>query len=153
MKRIILVITACAIALATVSAQDKQGWKEKMRNEKIAFLTAELGITPEEGQVFWPVYNQVHKAKDEAMHKTFRAFKELATATKENRSNKEIEKLLNAYLDAQQDQREFEEKISGKFMKVLPVEKVARLYVAEEKFRREQIHKLNHGNHQKNQQK
>ena len=31
---------------------------------------------------------------------------------------------------------------ADRFMKVLPVEKVAKLYLAEEKFRRQQIHKL-----------
>jgi hypothetical protein len=32
-----------------------------------------------------------------------------------------------------------------KLMKVLPVDKVAKLYLAEERFRRHQIHKLHNG--------
>lgn len=154
MKRFTILILACIISAVSLPAQEKKNdWKEKMMNEKIAFLTTEIGLTPEEAQVFWPIYNQIHKEKDEAMFKVFKAFKELTVATKEERSKKEIEKLLDAYFDAQQDQREVDEKVPAKFMKALPVEKVAKLYIAEEKFRRRQIHKLNHGNHQKNQQK
>lgn len=155
MKRtIILMISLCFMALASVSAQEKnrEEWKEKMMNEKIAFFTTELGITPEEGQAFWPVYNQVQNEKDEAMRNVFRAYKELSKANAEGKSGKEIERLLEAYLSAQQKAREIEEKTAEKFMKVLPIEKVAKLYIAEERFRRKQIHKLNHGNHQKNPQ-
>ena len=77
----------------------------------------------------------------------------MSKALEEGKSSKELEKLLDAYLDAQQAQREIDEKASDKFMKVLPVEKVAKLYMAEERFRRRQIHRLNHGNHQKNPQR
>lgn len=156
MKRtIILMISLCFLALAGVSAQERnrEEWKQKMMNEKIAFLTTELGITPEEGQAFWPVYNQIQKEKDAAMYNVFKAYKELSKANAEGKSAKEIEKLLEAYLSAQQKSRELEEKTAEKFMKVLPVEKVAKLYIAEERFRRKQIHRLNHGDHQKNPQK
>lgn len=148
-------ISLCFLALAGVSAQerDRAEWKEKMMNEKIAFLTTELGITPEESQAFWAVYNQVQKEKDEAMHNVFKAYKELSIANAEGKSAKEIEKLLEAYLSAQHKSRELEEKSAEKFMKVLPIEKVAKLYIAEERFRRKQIYRLNHGNHQKNPQK
>ena len=83
----------------------------------------------------------------------FKAYKAMSKAIEEGKSSKEIEKLLDAYLDAQQAQREIDDKASDKFMKVLPVEKVAKLYMAEERFRRKQIHRLNHGSHQKNPQR
>ena len=38
-----------------------------------------------------------------------------------------------------------DEACADKFRKVLPVEKVAKLYIGEERFRRQQIHKLHHG--------
>ena len=31
------------------NCQNKEEWKQKMMSEKIAFLTSEMGITPEEG--------------------------------------------------------------------------------------------------------
>ena len=70
-------------------------------NEKIAFLTTEIGITPTEGQTFWPVYNQVQKDKDEAMRNVFKTYRAMSKALEEGKSSKELEKLLDAYLDAQ----------------------------------------------------
>ena len=40
------------------AADAGEDWKEKIQSEKIAFLTTEIGLTPEEAQAFWPVYNQ-----------------------------------------------------------------------------------------------
>ena len=121
--------------------------------EKIAFLTLEVGLTPEEAQVFWPVYNQVEKEKDEAMFTMIHAYKEMSKAMDEKKGEKEISALLDKYLDAQKKVNEVENGIAAKYKAVLPVEKVAKLYVAEEKFRRQQIRKLHHGGEGKPQPK
>ena len=120
----------------------KEDWKQKMMSERIAFLTAEVGITPEEAQVFWPVYNQIWKEKDEATKKVFKTFMELEKATKEGRSNKEISRLLDEYLQALDGQRAMDSQSAERIKKVLPLEKVAKLYIAEENVRRQQINRL-----------
>lgn len=148
MKRIVILFVMLAASCQLTFAQGKEDWREKIMSEKIAFLTTELSITPQEAQLFWPVYNQVQKEKDTAMHQVFRSYKALSAALKENKPAKEIDKLLTDYLDASEKQRDVESKASEKFKKILPVDKVARLYIAEEKFRRQQIHRL-HSNHQK----
>ena len=110
--------------------------------EKIAFLTVELDLTPEEAQIFWPVYNQINEEKDKATGKVIGSYRALAAALKEGKNEKEIGKLLEKYLDAQEDQRELDKTIADRYKKVLPVEKVAKLYIGEEKFRRHHIRKL-----------
>ena len=130
---------------ASADRKDIEDWKKKFQSEKIAFLTLEANITPEEAQVFWPVYNKVSKEKDEVMLEVFKAFKELDTAVNDNKPEKEIESLLNRYLSAQEKQRQIDGKTASEYKKVLPVDKVARLFIAEEKFRRQHIRKL-HGN-------
>ena len=128
------------------AANDNQGdWKQRIMSEKIAFLTIEMGITPEEAQAFWPVYNQVDKERDEAMRKVFMAFKELEDAVSEKKSEKEISKLLAKYQDAIEQQGKVESEAGEKYEKVLPVEKLAKLYVGEEKFRRQQVRRLHVG--------
>ena len=118
------------------------GWKEKMMSERVAFLTLEMNLTPEEAQVFWPVYNQINGEKDEAIHNVFKAYRALEEAIKTEKSEKEISRLLDAYLSAKVAQSEFEKKADEQFRKVLPVSKVAKLYLGEEKFRRQHIRKL-----------
>ena len=130
---------------AECNCQKKEEWKQKMMCEKIAFLTSEMGITPEESQIFWPVYNQLNQEKDDAMRKVLESYRKLSDAVEAGKSGKELEKFLETYLEAQENSRDIENDMPEKLMKVLPVEKVAKLYLAEERFRRHQIHKLHEG--------
>ena len=143
----IIAAALAAFALLSISsyAQPKGNWKERMMSEKIAFITIQLSLTPEEAQVFWPVYNQVEKEKDEAMFNVIKTYKEMNKAIEEKKSEKEVAALLDKYLEAQKKMNEVENGIAAKYKAVLPVEKVAKLYIADEKFRRQQIRKLHDG--------
>lgn len=148
MKKIITIIAAATAILCfstSASAHKRCGedWKEKIQSEKIAFLTTEIGLTPEEAQAFWPVYNQVEKEKDEAMHNVIKAYKELCKAIEAG--GKDVSALLDKYIAAQANMNEIENGVAAKYKAVLPVEKVAKLYVSEERFRRNHIRKLHGG--------
>ena len=130
--------------IAKADHNNEEDWKQKMMSEKIAFLTMELGITPEEAQNFWPVYNQISKERDEAIKKVFKSFKALEDAVNAGKSDKEISKLLEEYLDALNKQGTIDKSAYQAYAKVLPTAKLAKLYVSEEKFRRQNIRKL-HG--------
>lgn len=150
MKKIIYISLTAVIlfasAISTSAQMNGQGdWKQRMLSEKVAFLTIELGITPEEAQKFWPVYNQVDKERDEAMLNVFKAFKDLENGVAAGKSEKEVEKLLDTYLKAMERQREVEDNAASQYRKVLSIEKVAKLYVGEEKFRRQHIRRLHGG--------
>lgn len=141
-----LILTALIFISAGVAAKaaDKNDWKQKMMSEKIAFLTVELDLTPEEAQTFWPVYNTVSTELDNAMQEIFKAYKALSNVIGENRPKAEISSMLDRYLAAQKKHREIEEGTLERYRKVLPIEKVAKLYLSEEKFRRHCINKM-HG--------
>jgi hypothetical protein len=145
MKRLIIItaLLACLGITADAHKRCDHDWKEKMTSEKIAFLTLEMNITPEEAQVFWPVYNQVEQEKDAALEQVIRSYKALSAAVEQNA---DTEELLQAYLTAQENLRKVDNDAPDKYKAVLSAEKVARLFVAEEKFRRQHIRKL-HGGH------
>lgn len=150
MKRIIFIATAALMMLATASSASAHrkcdgDWKQKMLSEKIAYLTVELGITPEEAQQFWPVYNEVNKERDEAMHNVFKSYKALEEGIKAGKTGKDAEKLLEDYLKALDNQRDIERNASDRYLKVLSADKVAKLYIGEEKFRRQHIRRLHGG--------
>lgn len=132
------------IGAVTAQAQPKfdEGWKERVQSEKIAFLTMELNITPEEAQTFWPVYNKVEKELDMSRFEVIKAYKALADAVDADKPAKEIATLLDKYLEAKTNQDMLDNSAAQTYKEVLPVEKVAKLYVAEEKFRRQYITKL-----------
>lgn len=134
-------------AAVTVSGRNdcQEEWKQKMLSDKIAFLSAEISITPEEAQVFWPIYIQVDKERDEAMGAIFKAYRELNEGVKNGADEKEIEALLEKYLAAHERQMEIENNVPKRYGKVLSMEKVAKIYLGEEKFRRHHIRKLHGG--------
>ena len=141
------IIAAVALASSVASyAQPNNGqhedWKKKMMSEKVAFFTVELDLTPAEAQKFWPVYNQIDKERDEANAAVFMAYFELEKAIKDKKSEKEISNLLNTYIDAVEKQGSINSKADERYRKVLPVAKVAKLYVSEEEFRRQYIRRL-----------
>ena len=143
--RKIMIIAATLVfgaANAFANNETKEDWKEKIQSEKIAFLTMEIGLTPQEAQVFWPVYNEINEEKDQAMYEVIKYYWEMSKAIEAGKSEKEIKALLDKYLEAQEKQRKIDEDAAEKYKKVLSTTKVAKLYIGEEKFRRQHIRKL-----------
>ena len=144
-------IFAAIAALAIISASSafaqpkKQNWHEKMMSEKIGYLTTKLELTPEEAQAFWPVYNQITKELEEKQLKVKTAHTALKKAIDEAGDSKEIDRLLDEYLSAKQANNTNAKAYADQYRKVLPSEKVAKLYLAEEKFRRMHIRNFKGG--------
>ena len=157
MKKVISVLCALALLSAGAFAQGNQrpqpprggndnGWRERVRAEKVAFLTAEIDLTESEAQVFWPIYNEIQKAERDSFEAVRVAYEAMAKGVAEKKSGKEMEKLVHAYIDAKDKSDGIETKYLNKLLKALPAEKVARYYIAEEKFRHQQIGRLGNGN-------
>lgn len=150
MKRIISV-AACLVMAVSLFAQP-QGHKqneeqrkkefERIQSEKIAFITQELDLSPEEAQVFWPVYNQCWKESLAAHRKMMDAFGEFRGKKSEELSDAELEKKLDAYIEANKASNQVLSDWYPKFKQVLPIRKVAKLYQAEEAFQRRMINNL-----------
>ena len=156
MKKVISVFCALAIFAVGAFAQAPQGpqaprrggdngWRERVRAEKVAFLTEEIDLTESEAQVFWPIYNEIQKAQRESFDAVQKAYIAMEKGVQEKKSGKEMEKLVNAYIDAKDKSDGVETKFLNRLLKALPAEKVARYYVAEEKFRHQQIGRLGNG--------
>lgn len=142
---------ASALALALILAssagyaqqnQPNNAWRDRMRSEMIAFFTSEIGLTPSEAQVFWPVYNQVEQEQMKLIQKVGDAYMALEKALDSKASESEINAKLQAYTKALQQRNDFDSSLMDRYGKVLSKEKIAKLYVAEEKFRRNQIRRL-----------
>lgn len=137
------VFALLSVSSAQAQPKDHGNWQDKVKSEKIAFITAELNLTPEEAQAFWPIYNQIESQKHETQRTMMKAYFELSKALEENKAtDKEINNLLNNYLAAKTANKDTEKGEADKYRKVLPDKKVAKLFVAEEKFRRHQIRSM-----------
>lgn len=125
-----------------VSAQRGGGArKDKIEAMKIGFLTQRLNLTPEEAQKFWPVYNRFNDEM-ERVRKGNRAKLMEEAGEMDNMSDVEAEKALNDMIASRAAELEIIKKYTAEFKKVLPAQKVVKLFVAEQAFKRELLKKL-----------
>jgi Spy/CpxP family protein refolding chaperone len=111
--------------------------KEELQSQKIAFFTQELSLTPEEAQKFWPVYNESSKKLHQARRLINASLKELNNAIKgENTANdSQIKSLMDNYFKACNEEIKIQSELFEDLTKVLPVEKAAKTFSLEERFR------------------
>ena len=137
-KTLIIAMLCPLFMLAQNYKMDKK--REKIEVQKIAFITKQLDLTPEEAQKFWPVYNQFSDAR-----------KQLHEQHKENRkdidnlSDSEIEKLIDNHIILDQKVLDLKKKYHTEFKKVLSNKKVAKLYHAEHMFKKDLLKRLKGG--------
>lgn len=144
MKRFLLLAITIMAAMPALKAQPapENDWRDRVRCERIAFITSQLDLTPAEAEKFWPVYNEYKGQKAEAqkeIRETYRVLKEAME------NGGDIETSLNNYVKALDAKAGTEAQALKAYKKVLPMEKIAKLYLSEEKFRMDQIHKLHRG--------
>ncbi|MBQ8034889.1 MAG: hypothetical protein IJ267_07155 [Bacteroidales bacterium] len=122
---------------------------EEIQMQKIAFFTAELQLTPQEAEKFWPLYNELWNERGKARKETMEALKNLKNAleSQPEKGDSEIKKLSDIYLANYTVEGELMSDYFDKFLKIIPVKKAAKILYAEEKFRRMLIKQLRHHPH------
>lgn len=138
MKKYVTIVVFLICASQMVFAQKSK--MDQIKAERAAYFTQELSLTPEEAEVFWPVYNQ-YSEKRHSLKKETRQLKKEMKLSIENKENKEAE-LFDKILDKEEEEIQLIREYLSKFKKVLPEEKVYQLYLAEEKFKRHMLKKL-----------
>lgn len=136
---IVVVLALFSLARTAVFAHQEGDWQEKMRAERVAFLTTAMELTPAEAEKFWPVYNSMEAERRASFGKVMRAYKALSDGVAAGKTDKELEVLVNDYTTANKNSHSIEAKYTPQLIKILSVSKVAKLFVAEEEFRRQQI--------------
>lgn len=136
---IVAVLALFSLARTAAFAHQEGDWKEKMRAERVAFLTTAMELTPAEAEKFWPVYNSMEAERRASFGKVMRAYKALSDGVAAGKTDKELEVLVNDYTTANKNSHSIEAKYTPQLIKILSVSKVAKLFVAEEEFRRQQI--------------
>ena len=108
---------------------------------KVSIITTKVGLTTEEGKVFWPVYNE-YDAEKQRLIKERRQKIVTARMNADNLSDKEIEEAILNDFTLKQRELDMERRYYDKFKKVLPMKKVAKFYMAEDQFKRELLKRL-----------
>ena len=139
MKKLIL-LSAFLVLSTLIFAQDF----EKIKAHKVAHLTEELSLSPEEAEKFWPVYNkydeQLHEYRVIQRNVVVKQIKEKGGIDK--LTDKEASKLLQQFSENRDAIMKTEKEKQEALMKILTPKKMLKLIKAERGFRNKLMKRL-----------
>lgn len=143
-RRFFLIIGLLSFIWIGVYAQPRgegADFEKKYHAQKIAFLTSEMDLSPEEAAVFWPLYNAHEKEmailKDESKSLRY----ELSEREDELSEEEAIETLL-LFQSNMDKMLETQKEYQSKYLEVISAKKVLIMLRAEKDFRRSLLKEL-----------
>lgn len=141
MKKYIFILITLFITSLTSFAQDgplrerfKQK-KEQVKSLKVAFITNELNLTPEEAAKFWPLYNAFEDKQQEIRKQKMKAFMDRKDDNSIDKlSEKEAATMLSQMESTEEELYQLKKKFIANLKGVLPATKILKLKKAEEEF-------------------
>lgn len=145
MKTRILIIAMLLISLTGMAQRqfDPQTL-ELIKTKKIAFMTEQIGLTSQEAEKFWPVYNELEKERYMLMDKK-RDLEHMSETPKPGMNEADYRKLAIEIAATHAKEGKLIEEYNLKLLNILPAEKVVKLYRAEGKFRASLMHEFRRG--------
>ena len=136
MKAFKTVLFLALIFLSLSISAQKAGGGKQLQAQRIAFMTEQMNLTPEEAQQFWPIYNQ-YAENLKQIRQNYRQTKVSDTNTDE-----EVEKFVLAGFDKDQKELDLKKDCYQKLKKIISIRKIQKMYSAEIDFRQEVIQQL-----------
>lgn len=143
MKKVLTLMCLSIFFSWSLSAQIPSESREKIKALKIAYLTEQLNLTPQEAEKFWPIYNAHDEEHNSLRYKTRLAYNKAIEQNKsvDNISEKEAQKIILLKLETDKKIYESQSKFIAKVKKVLSYKKIMKLQVAEMEFGRKLMRK------------
>ena len=151
LKKITSILILCLLATTVFSQKnkaDRNAHKEKIQAMKVGYITAKLNLKAAEAQKFWPIYNE-YDAKMDETRKSIRRLHKNAAAIDEM-TDAQIEQMIAKHNSARQKELDLINEYHARFKVILTIKKVAKLYKAEQDFKRELLKKLRVNKGEKN---
>lgn len=114
---------------------------QNVESIRIAYITRQLNLTPEEAQQFWPVYNQ-YQDELKVLKQDRRRDLKPVNSQFSTMSDKEVEEAVENLVLLKQREHDLFLKYHEEFKKVLPIRKVGKLYKAENEFREKLLKRI-----------
>lgn len=114
--------------------KDRKPDFEKFNAMRIAFITDRLNLSPNEAQVFWPVFNEYQSQKDAIRMETFKIERQFMERV-EDITETESKELLEKRMELKKKEMELDTQYHEKFKKVLSSKKIMKLYLSEHEFK------------------
>jgi hypothetical protein len=108
--------------------------KDKIKSLKIAFLTTELNLNPDEAAKFWPIYNAFEENQFELRRQKMKSFLKKEDNNLNKLTDKEASALLAKMESNEDEMRQLQKKLITNLKGVISPIKIIKLKKAEEDF-------------------
>jgi hypothetical protein len=136
MKKSIFFFFLLALNISAFSQNMRERIDEKIKIQRIAFITQRLSLTETEAQQFWPIFNE-YTEKLQQIRKQPKPDKPV-----DELDNVDVEKIVLAQFDREGRELDLKKEYFQKLKKVISVKKITKLYRAEKDFRGELVKEL-----------
>lgn len=139
----LLVLTFGQISFSPLMAQGKEDDSslDRLKSQKVAFLTERIGLSEKDAQLFWPLYNEMSEKMDKLWDEKKKNINKLYHS-KEPLSEAEKEVVLDEYVDYNLKKAKLEKEYHEKFKKILTIDQIIKYYGAEHEFKKKMLHQL-----------
>jgi Spy/CpxP family protein refolding chaperone len=121
--------------------------KDQIKAMKVAFLTRELSLTPEEAEKFWPIYNAYDDKQFELRHQKMKTYaRKLNDGSLDNMNDKEASAFLNQIENTDEEQYFIRKKFNSALRNILPPTKILKLRKSEVEFDRKLLQQYRNRN-------
>lgn len=129
----LLLLFCLLIASMQLMAQKNGGHilREKIRSQKVAYLSSKLELTEDEAVKFWPIYNQYEKDQELIRQNLAQ------DAVLRNMTEAEADQNLHAFIEYKEKELEIEKKYIAKFKSILSSKKILKVFYYDKEFRKE----------------
>lgn len=124
--------------------EGNDSWKQKVEKEKLDFFCCEMALSDAETVAFTEIYQEYSTFCDSCITRSMKVWKKLNDAVC-NAADADYNALIEEYVSSKEEMAKLDAEFKDELLSVLPAEKVAKYYVADENFRRKMIHRLNEG--------
>jgi hypothetical protein len=125
--------------MAEIAIGQNREARERIESARIALITERLGLSPEQAQKFWPLYNQYNMERRELNQQLMQARKDVDI---NKMTEDEGRKLMRFGLEIKEKQLQLEKSYSERMTDVVSSHQMLSLRKAEEDFRRMIIQRL-----------
>jgi len=115
--------------------------RQRIDAQKVAFITDQLQLTPDEAQKFWPVYNLYNNQKEEMNQEFMKGVMKFRN-NEDAISDKDAADLADSYIRHAQKMVDIQKDCHLKLKEVLPPKKLLKLYNVEREFQRLLLQRL-----------
>lgn len=149
MKKTIILIVVMLMTTIGFSQGQKTNAQEKLQAARIALITERLGLTPEQAQQFWPIYNEYAEQR-RSLHREFKQARQAYDL--QSMTEEQGRELRRIGLETKQKTLNLEREYGDRLNKVVSARQLMALKKAEEDFRSMIIKRLEQRKRQQLQQ-